>query len=68
VSELALLAEIVDMRFQSSLPMIAITNLGRKGLLDTLGEPGVDRLRSRDGQLCLFDWPSWRGNKNETEL
>jgi DNA replication protein DnaC len=60
VSELSLLAEIVDLRYQRSSPTIAISNLGREGLIVALGEPGVDRLRDNDSQLCLFNWPSLR--------
>jgi DNA replication protein DnaC len=59
-SELSLLAEIVDLRYQARRPTIAISNLGRPGLIAALGEPGVDRLRDNGGDLCLFNWGSYR--------
>lgn len=59
-SERALLYEIIDLRWQGVRPTLAISNCGRDGLIHVLTERGADRLNDHGGQVCVFDWPSFR--------
>jgi DNA replication protein DnaC len=59
-NERALLFELIDLRYQTALPTVVITNCDREGLTKALGERAVDRLRDNGGLLCIFDWESWR--------
>lgn len=50
---------IIDGRYRDQMPMIMLTNLGKKGLCEYVGERSFDRLRE-DGIWVPFDWPSYR--------
>lgn len=51
--------DIINRRYQDSMPTILLTNLGKPGLRDFLGDRSYDRLRE-DGIWTVFDWESQR--------
>jgi DNA replication protein DnaC len=50
---------VIDGRYRDQMPMILLTNHGKKGVCEYLGERSFDRLRE-DGIWVPFDWPSYR--------
>lgn len=52
--------DVIDGRYQNSLPTILISNLNAKGISDSIGERAVDRLRDGGGVLIGCDWESFR--------
>jgi DNA replication protein DnaC len=62
-AELTQLTELIDLRYRSVKPTIAISNLDLAGLERFLGARAVDRLRENGGSMVVFDWKSWRGRK-----
>ncbi len=59
-AERAQIFELIDLRYQELRPTIVITNCDREGLNKVLGERAVDRLADHGGQLCVFNWASYR--------
>ncbi|HGV3480716.1 TPA: ATP-binding protein [Klebsiella variicola subsp. variicola] len=61
-SELAILQEIVNARYESVLPTILISNLTFEQLKDSIGERIVDRVTNGGRNRLAFNWESFRGN------
>lgn len=60
-SELAILQEIVNVRYESVLPTILISNLTFEQLKDSIGERIVDRVTNGGHNRLAFNWESFRG-------
>ncbi|EDH5493481.1 AAA family ATPase, partial [Salmonella enterica subsp. enterica serovar Java] len=60
-SELAILQEIVNVRYENVLPTILISNLTFEQLKDTIGERIVDRVTNGGRNRLAFNWESFRG-------
>lgn len=58
--EKVVLFDIINRRYQDQRPMVILTNQGKAGLRDYLGERAFDRLREA-GRWVAFDWDSYRG-------
>lgn len=54
------LFDIIDKRYRALMPTILLTNQGKKGLKEFLGDRSFDRLRE-GGEWVVFDWESYRG-------
>lgn len=63
-TELLLLQEIIDNRYQNVLPTILISNLPEKELTGYIGERALDRLYDNGGAVVAFDWESKRRAAN----
>lgn len=61
-SELAILQEIINARYESVLPTILISNLTFEQLKDSIGERIVDRVTNGGRNRLAFNWDSFRGN------
>ncbi len=59
-SEQLILFGIINSRYQDQRPMILITNQGKEGFRQYLGDRAFDRLREA-GRWVPFDWESHRG-------
>ncbi|SAQ10096.1 ATP binding protein%2C IstB family [Raoultella planticola] len=66
-SELAILQEIVNARYESVLPTILISNLTFEQLKDSIGERIVDRVTNGGRNRLAFNWESFRGNDGVPE-
>jgi DNA replication protein DnaC len=66
-SELAILQEIVNARYESILPTILISNLTFEQLKDSIGERIVDRVTNGGRNRLAFNWESFRGNDGVPE-
>jgi len=51
---------LIDGRYEAMLPTLVITNQSRAELVETLGDPGYDRLTEGGSQRLVFDWESRR--------
>ncbi len=60
-SELAILQEMVNVRYESVLPTILISNLTFEQLKDSIGERIVDRVTNGGHNRLAFNWESFRG-------
>ena len=60
-SELAILQEIINARYESVLPTILISNLTFEQLKDSIGERIVDRVTNGGRNRLAFNWESFRG-------
>ncbi len=60
-TELLLIFEIIDGRYQAMLPTVLISNLDKDGIRDAIGDRAFDRLRQDGGKLVAFNWGSMRG-------
>lgn len=58
--EQVILFDIINRRYQDQMPMILLTNQGKDGLRQYLGDRAFDRLREA-GRWVPFDWESHRG-------
>lgn len=58
--EQVILFDIINRRYQDQMPMILLTNQGRDGFRQYLGDRAFDRLREA-GRWVAFDWESYRG-------
>ncbi|GJL37379.1 ATPase AAA [Enterobacter hormaechei] len=61
-AESAILQEVVNMRYESILPTILISNLTFEQLQESTGERIVDRVTDGGRNRLAFGWESWRGN------
>lgn len=61
LSELAILQELVNARYESMLPTIVISNLTLEQLRQGVGDRIVDRVTDGGNNRLVFDWPSYRG-------
>jgi len=61
-TELRIVHEIIDGRYQQMRPTVVISNLDINGVRDFIGERALDRLREGDGRVVTFNWPSYRGS------
>ncbi|HBQ8141730.1 TPA: ATP-binding protein [Klebsiella pneumoniae] len=66
-SELAILQEIINARYESILPTILISNLTFEQLKDSIGERIVDRVTNGGRNRLAFNWESFRGNDGVPE-
>lgn len=58
--EQVILFDIINRRYQDEMPMILLTNQGKDGFRQYLGDRAFDRLREA-GRWVAFDWESHRG-------
>lgn len=58
--EQVILFDIINRRYQEQQPMILLTNQGKDGFRQYLGDRAFDRLRE-GGRWVAFDWESHRG-------
>lgn len=58
--EQVILFDIINRRYQDQNPMILLTNQGKDGFKQYLGDRAFDRLREA-GRWVAFDWESYRG-------
>lgn len=58
--EQVILFDIINSRYQDQQPMILLTNQGKEGFRQYLGDRAFDRLREA-GRWLAFDWESHRG-------
>lgn len=65
-SELAILQEVINSRYESMLPTILISNLTLKQLQDSVSERIVDRVTEGGNNQLVFNWESYRGNGGVT--
>lgn len=66
-SELTLISEVIDKRYQQMLPQIIVSNLPVRhpsgpSIETAIGSRALDRLRD-GGELVVFNWDSYRGAK-----
>lgn len=59
--EQVVLFDIINRRYQDQMPVILLTNQGKAGLKEYLGDRAFDRLRE-DGRWVPFEWESYRGS------
>lgn len=59
--EIANLFGVIDRRYADEKPMLLISNLPEAEFRALLGEPIIDRFRSKGGRLVKFNWESQRG-------
>lgn len=60
--EQVILFDVINRRYRDLMPTIMLTNLGKAGMKEFLGERSFDRLRE-GGIWVAFDWESHRGQK-----
>lgn len=60
-SELAILQEVINSRYESMLPTILISNLTLQQLKDSVSERIVDRVTEGGNNQLVFNWESYRG-------
>jgi len=58
--EQVILFDVINRRYQDQMPMILLTNQGKDGFKQYLGDRAFDRLREA-GRWVAFDWESHRG-------
>lgn len=58
--EQVIMFDIINRRYQDQMPMILLTNQGKDGFRQYLGDRAFDRLREA-GRWIAFDWESHRG-------
>lgn len=59
-TEILLIFEIIDGRYQNMLPTVLISNLDRTGIREAIGDRAFDRLRQDGGKVVAFNWGSMR--------
>jgi DNA replication protein DnaC len=62
-SELAILQDIINARYENVLPTILISNLTLEQLKDSIGERIVDRVTNGGRNRLAFNWESFRGRE-----
>ena len=60
-TELNILFDIVNERYEALKPTILISNLALPKLTEYAGERVIDRMRENGGKIIIFDWKSHRG-------
>lgn len=60
--EQVILFDIINRRYQDQMPMLLLTNQGKEGFRQYLGDRAFDRLREA-GRWVAFDWESHRGKQ-----
>lgn len=58
--EQIIMFDIINRRYQDMAPMVLLTNQGKDGFRQYLGDRAFDRLRE-GGKWLAFDWDSYRG-------
>ena len=61
-TEMLLLTEIINERYERRKPTILLTNLTAAKLAVSLGDRVIDRFRD-GGEMVVFDWESYRGRR-----
>ena len=61
-TELALLFDVINERYEKCRPTLLISNLSREEVKRYLGERSYDRLREGNGQVVVFEGASYRGS------
>ena len=59
-SERAILADVINTRYENLKPTVVIGNLTKEEFLSILGERALDRLKD-NGRTLIFDWENRRG-------
>lgn len=62
-SELNILFEIINERYEKLLPTVMISNLAIDKLAAYTGDRVIDRMKENGGMLMVFDWSSHRLNQ-----
>lgn len=62
LSEMAILQELINARYESVLPTIVISNLTLEQLRQGVGDRIVDRVTDGGRNRLVFNWESFRGN------
>jgi DNA replication protein DnaC len=57
--EQTIIFDVLDRRYRELRPLVLLTNQGREGFKDYVGERTYDRLRETS-RWVAFDWPSYR--------
>jgi DNA replication protein DnaC len=60
--EQVILFDVLNRRYRDLMPTFLLTNLGKAGMKEFLGERSFDRLRE-GGIWVAFDWDSFRGSR-----
>jgi DNA replication protein DnaC len=64
--EQVILFDVLNRRYRDLMPTILLTNLGKGGMKEFLGDRSFDRLRE-GGIWVTFDWESHRGSKRTAQ-
>jgi DNA replication protein DnaC len=64
--EQVILFDVLNRRYRDLMPTILLTNLGKAGMKEFLGDRSFDRLRE-GGIWVTFDWESHRGSKRTAQ-
>ncbi|MEW5290315.1 ATP-binding protein [Erwinia papayae] len=62
-SEMIILFDIMNTRYERMLPTVLISNLAPREISSVIGERLTDRMVEGDGATLIFDWPSFRSQK-----
>lgn len=65
-SEMTILQEVINARYESVLPTILISNLTFEQLQESIGERIVDRVTDGGRNKLTFNWPSYRSQGGVT--
>ena len=67
-SEMIILFDIMNTRYERMLPTVLISNLAPHEISETIGERLTDRMVEGDGATLIFDWASYRGKKGASAI
>lgn len=67
-SEMIILFDILNTRYERQLPTVLISNLSPGEISSVIGERLTDRMVEGDGATLIFDWTSFRGQKGASAL
>ena len=67
-SEMIILFDIMNTRYERMLPTVLISNLAPQEISATIGERLTDRMVEGGGATLIFDWPSYRSQKGVAEV
>jgi len=62
-SEMIILFDIINTRYERMLPVVLISNLAPAEISHAIGERLTDRMVEGGGATLIFDWPSYRSSK-----
>lgn len=62
-SEMIILFDIMNTRYERMLPTVIISNLAPAEISQMIGERLTDRMAEGDGATLVFDWGSYRSSK-----
>ena len=67
-SDITLLAEVIDSRYDDMLPTILIANMDEAQLAKFIGPEIIDRFYEGKSSIMVFDWKSWRRNPSASQF